>query len=128
MVFNGKANSGWLSREYTSIPTASLENIFMQKMDAYEWQDIMVLDVTNSLIQTNMPPKKDGKERVIIIITGVLVDMILELDRDIYSNHVVFENEKKLIYFFALRAIYVMLVASLHFYKKFHEDLEDIGF
>ena len=88
----------------------------------------MVLDVTNSFIQTNMPPKKDGKERVIIIITGVLVDMILELDRDIYSNHVVFENEKKLIYFFALRAIYVMLVASLHFYKKFHEDLEDIGF
>ena len=41
----------------------------------------MVLDVPNTLIQPNIIPKKDGEEPVIMKITGVLVDMIFELDR-----------------------------------------------
>ena len=81
----------------------------------YEGRDIMVLDVPNALIQTNMPQKKDGEERVIMKITGVVVYRILELDSDIYSNHVVFENIKKVIYVFVLREIYEMLVAALLF-------------
>ena len=52
----------------------------------------MVLDVTNILIQTNMPPNKNGEERVIMKITGVLVDMLAKLDIEIYRKHVVFEE------------------------------------
>ena len=61
-------------------------------------------------------------------VTGVLVDMILELDSETYSKHEVFENGNKLIYVVVLRAIYGMLVAELLFYKKFCGDLENIGF
>ena len=61
-------------------------------------------------------------------VTGVIVDMLLELDSDTYSKHEVFENENKLIYVVVLRAIYGMLVAELLFYKKFCGDLENIGF
>ena len=50
-----------------------------ETIDAYEVQYIMVLDVLNAFIQTNMPPKTDGEERVIMKITSVLVDIILEL-------------------------------------------------
>ena len=50
------------------------------------------MDVTNSFIQTNIQPKKDGEERAIIKITGVLVDMLLEMDNEAHSKHVVIEN------------------------------------
>ena len=77
-MFNVKVTREWLSREDTLIPTALLENMFLtSKIDAYEVQGIIVLDVPNALIQTNMPPKKDGEERVILKILGVLVDVLL---------------------------------------------------
>ena len=58
MEFNGKPTVEWLSREDTSSPTASLEAIFqMVTINGFEGQDIMVLNVTNKFIQTNMPLK-----------------------------------------------------------------------
>ena len=57
----------------------------------YEGQHIMVMDVTNIFVQTNIPPKKHSKERVIMKITGVIMDMLLEIDSETYSKHVVFE-------------------------------------
>ena len=60
---------------------ASLEAILLtEKIDAYEVQDIMVMDVPNTFIHTKIPPKKDVKESLITKITSVLVDMLLELD------------------------------------------------
>ena len=52
---------------------ASLEDILNGKIDVYEGRDIVVLDVTNTLIQTNMPTNKDDEETVIIKIIGFLV-------------------------------------------------------
>ena len=51
-----------MSRGNTSSPMASLEAVFKTAtIDAYEGQDIMVMDVTNTFIHANMPPKKDDK-------------------------------------------------------------------
>ena len=93
--------------------------VLTETINAYEIYDIMVLDVPNAFIHTNMPPSKYGEEMIIIKITGVLVDILFEMDSDTYRKHVVFENVNKLIYIFLLRAIHVMLVAELLFYNKF---------
>ena len=61
-------------------------------------------------------------------VTGVLLDMIVELDSETYRNHVVFENGNRLIYIVVLREIYGMLVSELLLYNKFCGDLENIGF
>ena len=50
----------------------------------------MVLDVINTLIHNNIPTKKYVEERVIMKITDVLVDMIVGLDSETNSNHMVF--------------------------------------
>ena len=50
-----------------------------------------------------------------MIIIGVLVDMLVELDIETYRKHAVFENGKRDIYVVVLREIYEMLVAALLF-------------
>ena len=73
-MFNGKPTREWLAREDTPSPTASLEATFlMARINAYEEQYIVVLDVTNTFIQTNITPNKDGEEKAIMVITGGLV-------------------------------------------------------
>ena len=61
-------------------------------------------------------------------ITGVLLNMLVRMDSDTYSNQVVFENRKKLIYVVLLRAIYGIILADILFYKKFCGELENIVF
>ena len=44
-----------------------------------------------------MPEVKDGEERVIMKITGVLVDLLVEMAPEIYGPKVLFENGKKVL-------------------------------
>ena len=88
----------------------------------------MSADVPNAFIQTEMPEIKQGEERVMMKITGVLVDMLIQLDPQLYGPHVVYEKGRKVLYVQVLRAIYGMLTASLLWYLKFKKDLEGIGF
>eukprot|EP00980_Cylindrotheca_fusiformis_P025987 scaffold15098_cov74-Cylindrotheca_fusiformis.AAC.1 len=61
-----------------------------------------------------MPEQKEGEDRVIMKITGVLVDLLVDLDPHTYKNFVVFENRKKeVVYVAVLKAIYGMLQAAL---------------
>ena len=46
-------------------------------------------------------------------ITGVLVDMLVQLSPEIYGPYVVFEKQRKVIYVQVLKAIYGMLQARI---------------
>ena len=70
-----------------------------------------------------MPPNKYDEESLIMKITGVLVDILVELDSETYKKHVVFEIGNKVINVVVLRAIYGMIVAALLLYKKIYGDL-----
>ena len=80
----------------------------------------MAGDVPNAFIQAEMI-MEDGKERIIMKIMGPLVDVLLEIKRDMYQNYVVYERGEKVIYVVVLRAIHGMLEAALTWYKKFKE-------
>ena len=127
IVFNGKPTREWLSREESASPTASLEGIMITGViDAYEKRDIMTADVPNAFIQAELD--RTGKERIIMKITGVLVDILVKMAPDMYSGYVVMERGKKVIYVEILRAIYGMLESALVWFRKFKGDLESIGF
>ena len=111
MVYNGKPTREWLSREDSTSPTAMLESIMLTlAIDAKEKRDVMTADVPNAFIQTEIP---EEDERVFMKITGVLVDMLVELMPDVYGPYVVFEKGEKVIYVEVLKAIYGMLQAAL---------------
>ena len=129
MVYNGKPTRDWHSKDESASPTASLEAIFLTAViDAKEKRDVMSCDIPNAFIQASMPAIKDGEDRVIMKMTGVLLELLVEMAPEIYGPYVVMEGGKRVLYLHVLRALYGMLVAALVWYRKFRADLEEIGF
>jgi hypothetical protein len=61
-------------------------------------------------------------------ITGVLVNMLVQLSPKVYGPFVVTEHGKKVLYVRLLRALYGQLEAALLWYRKLRSDLEEQGF
>jgi hypothetical protein len=128
-VYNGKPTREWLDKDDSASPTASLESIFLTAIiDAKENRDVMSCDIPNAFIQAHMPEITDDSERVIMKLSGILLDLLVELAPELYGPYVVEDNGKRVLYLQVLRALYGMLVAALLWYRKFRKDLEDIGF
>ncbi|CAJ1958385.1 unnamed protein product [Cylindrotheca closterium] len=70
-----------------------------------------------------MPDAKEGEDRVYMKITGMMVQILIDMAPE-YRKYVVLENGKRVIYVRVLRAIYGMLQSSLLFYNQFRSDLE----
>ena len=66
----------------------------------------MTNDIPNAFIQTNVPTNPDEKDRVIMKITGVLVDMLVELSPEECGPCVVIENGTKVLYVKILKALW----------------------
>ena len=129
LVYNGKPTRKWHSKEDAASPTASLESHFLcATLDAKEGRDVMTADIPNAFIQAELPPPKKGEDGVVMKITGVLVDLLVDMSPEIYGPYVVFEKGHKVLYVRVLRALYGMLSAALRWYQKFRQDLEGIGF
>ena len=74
-VFNGKGTRGFYTREESASPTASGDSVMLTSVvDANERRDTMTNDAPNAFIQAHVP---EGKERIIMKTTGVLVDMFV---------------------------------------------------
>ena len=127
-VYNGKPSRDWVSKEEKASPTVANEALTLTCMvDAHEGRDVMGADVPNAFIQTSLPKRK-GEERVVMKITGKLVDWLVELAPETYRGYVVTERGKKVLYVVVLRAIYGMLEAAMLWYKELRRKLESIGF
>jgi hypothetical protein len=85
-------------------------------------------DIPDTFIQALLPKKDPGEDRVVMKITGVLVNMLVRINPELYGPAVVLENRKNVLYVKVLKAMYGMLEAALLWYKTFRKDLEDIGF
>jgi hypothetical protein len=89
MVYDGKPTREWLSREDSVGATAALESIMLTSfIDAHEERNVMTCDIPNAFIQALMPEVRDGDERVMMKITGVLIDMLAGLNPDLYGPYV----------------------------------------
>ena len=96
LVYDGSKTRDWVSREKAASPTVSLESLFLTSViDARENCDVMTCNIPNAFIQAHMPRTNAGDERVIMKVTGMLVDLLVQLSPNTYGSHVVFENGKK---------------------------------
>ncbi|CAJ1931973.1 unnamed protein product [Cylindrotheca closterium] len=119
VVYQGDGTREWLLREDTASPTALQEAITTTcVIDAHKGRDIMTMDVPNAFIQTYMPEAKEGEDCIYMKITGMMVQILIDMAPE-YCKYVVLENGKRVLYERVLRAIYGMLQSSLLFYNQF---------
>ncbi|CAJ1931482.1 unnamed protein product [Cylindrotheca closterium] len=129
LVYQGDGTREWLSQEDAASPKASQEAITTTcVIDAHEGRDvmtmdIMMMDVSNAFIQTYMPEAKEGEDRFYMKITGMMVQISIDMAPE-YREYVVLENGKRVVYVRVLCAICGMLQSSLLFYNQFQSDLE----
>ena len=64
-------------------------------IDAHEGRDVMSADVPNAFIQAELD--RTNKEKIIMKITGVPVDILVKMAPDKYQGYVL-EHGKKVIY------------------------------
>jgi hypothetical protein len=129
MVYNGKPTCEWMSREDSTSPTAALESVMLTAIVyAKEGRDVMTCDIPNAFIQTKLPNIEDGDERVIMKITGVLVDLLVDISPEVYACYVVTDKHKQVLYVQVLRGLYGMLIVALLWYTDFKKDLEGRGY
>jgi len=128
-VYEGSKTRPCFTKDKTVSPTASTEGIFITAtIDAHEERNVMIADIPNAFIQASLENLKDGDEKVVMKVTGMLVDLLVKVAPDIYSPFVVFENGRKVLHLQVLKALFGMLQAALLWYKKFRSDLESIGY
>ena len=118
-----------MTQEDTTSPTVMAKGIFITGViDAKEERDNMSADIPNAFIQTTIPRDKDPHKRIIMKITGKLVDLLVQKAPEVNAKCVVYKNGKKVLYVEVLRALYGMLVSAMLWYNKFRSNLEGVGF
>ena len=96
MVYNGNPTLKWLRKEDSASPTVTLEGlIVVMCIDTKECHDIMSSNVPNAFIQTKLPT---SSERIIMKISGMLVDLLVDESPTKYAKYVVYENGVKVLY------------------------------
>ena len=80
-------------------------------VDALEEQDIAIINIPNAFIQTRV---QDAKDRVIIRITGVIVDWLVKAALKVYAKYVAVNSRKeKSLLVECVNAIYRTMLAGL---------------
>ena len=102
-----------MSEADSASSTVSLEGFALTVIvDAHEERDIMTEDISNAFTQASLP-MKDEDERIHVKITGVLVDVLVEMNSNLCEPHVVHEKGKKTICVKVLCAICDVSQAAL---------------
>ena len=89
---DGRKQRGHIAKEDTVSPTVSTEAVFITAIvDAMEKREVAVVDIPGAFMQVIMD--KD----VYMRITGLMVDLLIEIDKS-YEQFVVYERGEKVIY------------------------------
>ena len=86
VVAVGNLQRGHVTKEESSSPTVSTKSVLLTSIvDALEERDVAIIDIPNAFIQTRV---QDAKDRVIIRITGVIVDWLVKGAPKVYAKYV----------------------------------------
>ena len=118
---DGRKQRVYIAKEDSTAPTVSTEAVFLTPMiDALENRDVAVLDVPGAFMQA------DIDELVHVRFTGEMVKMLLQIDKQMYSEYVVIERGEQVMYMELLKALYGTLRAAQLFWQKLSKLLIDV--
>ena len=123
---NGSTQCSYIDKHDATSPTVITEALMTPAViNTKQNRDVITLDIQNTFVQTPVPK---SNENVIMRITGLLVDYLVNLFPTKYEDYVTIQNQTNLLYVEMKKALYGMMLSSLLFYKHFRQNLESIGF
>jgi hypothetical protein len=120
---DGRKQRAYTDKDEATSPTIATEAVFLTAViDALEGRDVAVVDVPGAFMQTDMD------ELVHVRFTGTMVDMLLDIDYEMYSPFITYEGKNKVLYVELLKALYGTLRAARLFWEKLTGKLIEWGF
>ena len=112
MCANGSTQRGYISKEESTSSTAATEAILITGViETKEGRDIMTLDIPNTFLQMSML-KYESRDYTIMKFPSVLVDILYEIDPEVYSKYVTYNGRNnKILYVSILKPLYGILRA-----------------
>ena len=97
----------YIAKEESMAPMVSTEAVFLTAViDALESRNVTVLDVPGAFMQAEID------ELVHVRFTGEMVNMLLQIDNEMYKDYVVMEKGEQVMYMELLKALYGTLRAA----------------
>jgi len=121
---NGAPQRGYIAKEEAVSPTVSTESTFITaSIAAHKRRVIQCYDVPSAFVNT------DVDEDVIMVLKGDLAEMMMQVAPEVYPKYVaVDKKDMKILYVKLQKALYVLMRASLLFYRKLRNEFEAWGF
>jgi hypothetical protein len=121
---NGALQREYISKEEAAPPTVSTESTFITAaIAANKKRKVRCYDVPSTFVNTDMD------EDVLMVLKGELVDMMIEIEPQVYRKYVMVDRKGTPILYVKLHeALYGLMRASLLFYRKLRKELEAYGF
>ena len=95
---NGSIQRDYISKEEAMSPTAATESVLITAtIDARQKRDVMIADVPNAFVQTEIPIDIK-QERIIMKIKGILTKVLIDLSPNTYQDFIVIERNEPTLY------------------------------
>ena len=92
-------------------------------IEAQEKQKVVTLDIPGAFLHALLD------EEVVMILCGILVDLMVAIDPELYGPYVIVSSKgEKIVYVHMNKAMYGLLCSALLFYQKLVQDLQEFGF
>ena len=113
----------YTAKEDASSPTIATEAVFLTAViDAMEQREVAVFDVPGAFMQADMD------KLIHVQFTNKMMDLLLEINRDMYEPCVTLEKNERVMYVELLKALYGTLRTAHLLWEKFSSKLKEWGF
>ena len=129
MVKGRGCADGRKQRKYTdpadaTSPTVATEAVFLTAViDALENREVAIVDIPGAFMQVDL-----DDELVIVRLTGKMVELLIEIDPDMYRPYLTHERGEPVLYVELLKALYGTIRAARLFWERMSKQLVEWGF
>jgi hypothetical protein len=121
---DGRKQCRYTDRADAASPTVATEAVFLTAIiDALENHDVAVINIPGAFMQVNLDNKM-----IHICLTGKMVELLLEIDHELYEPYLVRERGDMVMYVKLLKALYRTMCAARLFWEWLSRQLVDWGF
>jgi hypothetical protein len=110
---NGRKQRWYIDQADAASPTIATEAVFlMAVIDALEGREVAIIDIPGTFMQVDLED-----ETIHVLLTGKMVELLLEIDRELYEPYLVQERGELTMYIELLKALYGTMHAAQLFWE-----------